>query len=549
MTLRIGVDFDNTIACYDQVFVDVARTLRMLDGSVESSKAQVKESLLSRPDGDLAWQKLQGQVYGKYMHLASVFHGFIEFLCLARLKGHSVFVVSHKSEYGHFDDDMVPLRDAAINWMRANGLVGSKAFSLTENEVFFEPNRELKIERIRELECACFIDDLQDIFEEPAFPVETGKVLFNPRRAATSDHAGHVACSWREITQHLLGQWADTEVCQVVQARFPELKVRQAELKKGRGNSRIYRLTGSDGGEYALKVYPDRQLDHRLRLQNEFSACQCLNTAGFPVTQPLAKDENLNWAAYAWVSGAPIQSPDDEFIDESAGFVERLLAESRSSKDFGEFGEASEACLSGAEIVRQIHERIGRLVHVDSEALVHFLNGELLPALELSIRAARTHAGQLFDVSLPRTLQLLSPSDFGMHNAIRNGSGRTVFIDLEYFGWDDPAKLVCDFYWHPGMNLSSALKEKWLQRSKTIFRGDSSFETRVTAYLPLFALRWCLILLNEFLPHRRAHRIHADDQHTNDADGILSRQLDKSRSLLAQVNREVAHHGSTLKTA
>lgn len=546
MKFCIGVDFDNTIACYDQVFFSLARTLHVLDESVEPSKARVKERVLSRPDGDLIWQKMQGQAYGRYMYLASVFPGFIEFLYLSRIKGHSVFVVSHKSEYGHFDEDRVPLRDSAMNWMRVHGLVGTTALSLNEDEVFFEQTRELKVNRIRELGCTHFIDDLQDVFVEPSFPAGTGKVLFDPQRMATSDHAGHMASSWREITRSLLGEWSDAEVCQVVRARFPGLKVQQAELKKGRGNSRIYRLTGSDGEKYALKVYPDRQLDGRQRLQTEFSACRSLKASGFPVTNALVEDENLGWAVYEWVSGTPIQSEDKDFVDEAARFVEGLLIESRSSKGAGEFSEASEACLSGAEIVRQIRARLGQLMQVESAELFHFLNKEFLPALEDSVQLAREHAGDVFDRSLPRELQLLSPSDFGAHNAIRNSAGRTVFIDLEYFGWDDPVKLVCDFYWHPGMNLREELKERWIQCSKMVFRKDSSFEARLAAYLPLFALRWCLILLNEFLPCRLAHRIHADSQNSSDKITILSTQLKKSRNLLMQVIKESQNYGSAL---
>ena len=47
----------------------------------------------------------------------------------------------------------------------------------------------------------------------------------------------------------------------------------------------------------------------------------------------------------------------------------------------------------------------------------------------------------------------LSPSDFGLHNAMRDEDGRLRFIDFEYFGWDDPVKLVSDTALHPGSEL------------------------------------------------------------------------------------------------
>ena len=47
----------------------------------------------------------------------------------------------------------------------------------------------------------------------------------------------------------------------------------------------------------------------------------------------------------------------------------------------------------------------------------------------------------------------LSPSDFGLHNALRTKDGQLRFIDFEYFGWDDPVKLVSDTAIQPGSSL------------------------------------------------------------------------------------------------
>ena len=47
--------------------------------------------------------------------------------------------------------------------------------------------------------------------------------------------------------------------------------------------------------------------------------------------------------------------------------------------------------------------------------------------------------------------RVVSPSDFGFHNALRTEDGRLAFLDFEYAGWDDPAKLVCDFELQPAV--------------------------------------------------------------------------------------------------
>ena len=45
-------------------------------------------------------------------------------------------------------------------------------------------------------------------------------------------------------------------------------------------------------------------------------------------------------------------------------------------------------------------------------------------------------------------MQVFSPSDFGFHNALLKDNGKLCFLDFEYFGRDDPVKLMADFIWH-----------------------------------------------------------------------------------------------------
>ena len=71
-----------------------------------------------------------------------------------------------------------------------------------------------------------------------------------------------------------------------------------------------------------------------------------------------------------------------------------------------------------------------------------------------------------FEERIPRTQQILSPSDLGFHNCIKGNDGLLTFIDFDYFGWDDPVKLTCDFLLHPGMVLSDQQKTLWLKSMK-----------------------------------------------------------------------------------
>jgi hypothetical protein len=544
--LRIGIDFDNTMACYDQAFAEVAALMGFQSSHEVATKVKVKQIIQNSPGGDLLWQRLQGQVYGKHMLLAKVFAGLHEFICLAKMRGHEVFVVSHKTEFGHFDEEQVSLRGQAVLWLEKNNFFHTNQLSLKKENVFFESTREEKIQRIKNLGCTHFIDDLPEVFAEPKFSNHIQKILFSPSNSFSGDASIKVASSWRNITAQVLYSWTEVEVCQALQNFFPKLEVKKAERQTGRGNSRVYKLTTSSSKNYILKAYPDLQSDTRPRLQTEFAACLELSSRTYPVANAIAFQEHLGWGIYEWVDGAPIEKPDQAFLRSAAKFVQRLAFDSKDKHAFAQMEPASEACLSGLEITKQIEKRLIKLKAVAEPDLNAFIANEFAPIFEIAVDISKTVRGNSFIEPLHRSLQIASPSDFGSHNALRLACGNITFIDFEYFGWDDPVKLVCDFYWHPGMNLSFQLRQQWLDSARTIFQNDIEFSKRLTAYLPLFGLRWCLIILNEFLKPEMSRRIHANPIQTGAQSDICSQQLRKAKALLEEV-KEQFHHGSKVQ--
>jgi hypothetical protein len=541
--LRIGIDFDNTIACYDNAFAAVAALMGLMPLGKTGTKAEIKQELLGRTGGDLEWQRLQGQVYGKHMHRALVFPGLFEFLALCYLRGYEVFIVSHKTEYGHFDEERVSLRGQAMRWLEANGFFDNSAFGLDSGRVFFETTREAKLARIQALGCTDFVDDLIEVFDEPNFPANVTPYLFRPTGGSPVSPSVRECHSWRDVSTRLLGGWQECDVCRLAKLRFPDLKIDQVQLMKGRGNSRVYQLSGIDNVSYCLKVYPDRQQDPRPRLEIESSACRALADRSYPVAASICADDKLGWGLFRWIDGPPVGTPDSSFVDAALAFVRRIYGDESLRQALSGFANASESCLCGHDILIQIDRRIERLRAAGHDELTAFIENHFLGVyLEMANRV-RYMESDLVETVLPRSFQILSPSDFGSHNALRGPDGQPVFIDFEYFGWDDPVKLVSDFYWHPGMALASSLRQKWLEQASIIFRSDETFDIRLQSYLPLFGLRWCLIVLNEFLRSEALRRQHAAGQPTESLSEIQTRQLLKAQNLLTEIRGVVSGNG------
>jgi hypothetical protein len=184
--MRIGIDFDNTLIGYDDVFLAAAQERNLVGSGFTGNKQAVRDAIRLLPDGELAWQQLQGHVYGKGIDRAVMFEGVDAFLRRCRAAGHAVFIVSHKTEYGHYDPDRVNLRAAAADWMEARGFFAPDTYAIPRENVFFETTRTHKLRRISALECIYFIDDLEEVLNDPDFPAGVNRVLFAGAGASPS---------------------------------------------------------------------------------------------------------------------------------------------------------------------------------------------------------------------------------------------------------------------------------------------------------------------------------------------------------------------------
>jgi len=199
----IGIDFDNTIACYDRVFANVAAASGLLEATSAQTKTQIRDHILSGPDGQNAWMRLQGLVYGTHMADARIMPGFEAFLNQCRRTSLSLCIISHKTETGHFLDNSINLRDVALDWMTENGFFDPRKFGFEKSQVFFNATRADKVRCIRDLQCDLFIDDLADVFLHPDFPPATQACLL-AREPGTPPQGPFIAYkSWQAITDAL----------------------------------------------------------------------------------------------------------------------------------------------------------------------------------------------------------------------------------------------------------------------------------------------------------------------------------------------------------
>lgn len=200
--MRIGIDFDNTIACYDGAFHAAALEQGLIPPGVGAGKNAVRDHLNKSGRQD-AFTRLQGYIYGARMDLARPYDGFLAFVDSARAQGHDLFIVSHKTRVP-LAGEPYDLHGAARAFLASRLIAGPAR--IPHEHIHFETSKEGKVARAAALGCHIFIDDLPEILALPGFPAGMRPILFDPE--------GHYAqaglpyprfSTWAGIAAVLLG--------------------------------------------------------------------------------------------------------------------------------------------------------------------------------------------------------------------------------------------------------------------------------------------------------------------------------------------------------
>jgi hypothetical protein len=197
----IGVDFDNTIVRYDELFHRLACEKRLIPAHVPVSKEQVRDYLRADNRED-DWTELQGYVYGARMHEAAAFPGVLEFFAEAVQRGIDIAIISHKTRHPYIGEQY-DLHQAARHWLEINGFFDPSRIGLQPHRVFFEETKAGKLERIGQQRCSHFIDDLPELLREEAFPTATKWILFRPEGGEVVDEEDFFAVlsDWQQLAE------------------------------------------------------------------------------------------------------------------------------------------------------------------------------------------------------------------------------------------------------------------------------------------------------------------------------------------------------------
>ena len=160
------------------------------------------------------------------------------------------------------------------------------------------------------------------------------------------------------------------------------------------------------------------------------------------VPRVVAVDQDKNLGLFSWLEGQAVEKITRCHIEQCVSFIVQI---NQKLPQPGEIGLASEACTNEQQHPEHVLRRVNQLLEIQEQTSIHQL------ALEWIRSVLRPKFQQIYlglrefgkdRITPNKNLELiLSPSDFGFHNILEH-QGQLSFLDFEYAGWDDPAKLV-----------------------------------------------------------------------------------------------------------
>ena len=277
---------------------------------------------------------------------------------------------------------------------------------------------------------------------------------------------------------------------------------------EGGGNNKAFAVQ-TKSKKYLAKIYYSHPSDSRNRLNAEYSFLEYARKIGIEcVPKPIFSIPKKNMGLYEFVQGRKLTSSELEVqhITQAANFLRSL---NETLEKDNTLPTASEGCFSIEQHLLLTDMRVKRLLsfpvasEIDSKARLFV--GELNSVWK-KIKDDIVAKSSSISIKLNAIDRCVSPSDFGFHNALLRDNGEICFIDFEYAGWDDPAKMISDFFSQPLIPVSLKHFDIFISQALGYSKNKHELAQRTRLLFPLFQIKWCCILLNDFLPIAASRR-------------------------------------------
>ena len=299
----------------------------------------------------------------------------------------------------------------------------------------------------------------------------------------------------------------------------------------GGRNNLLWSVESQANTKYVIKSYG---FDGRDRLDREWSFLSRLKSCGVSsVPHPILCDIPGRLALFSFLPGKKLSASSISLknIANASSFIGKV-----ARVDADGLPEAKDAHSSLEGHVKSIEGRVDALEMAScsgpyKDEFRYFVANELRPFWEHTKRRINLFRDFRHWDSMR---YFLSPSDFGFHN-ILHSEGGLKFLDFEYAGRDDLAKLLSDFRLCPQIKVKKNHTEIFCRNIINDLELDNGFEKRLEILTTLGRTKWVCIVLNVFLLEKNKRISNAT---SSNREVMQSSKLNSAKDLLSVFRAE-----------
>lgn len=294
---------------------------------------------------------------------------------------------------------------------------------------------------------------------------------------------------------------------------------------------------------FFAKNYFKSNSDIKDRFQSEVSLFEyAKECAPDFVPNIYAIDEINRIILFEKISGKNVKS---EELDTNLILIAASFFSSLNKPEFkfplgSKINNAAEACFSINNHLDLIEKRIITLEKAIEDDLEYQNASSTISLIRSAFEKIKYHilnyANQnmiQLDLEIEINDRVLSPSDFGFHNCLKKENGDLVFFDFEYSGWDDPAKVIGDFFNQLQVPVPEKYFEIFFEKAFENQKNKNELFTRSKLLLPLYKIKWACIAMNIFIPVNLERRMFSNPN--LDIINYKEEQIQKAKNILNNI--------------
>ena len=319
--------------------------------------------------------------------------------------------------------------------------------------------------------------------------------------------------------------------------------IKNIEIKKNTGNNCIYELTTSTN-KLILKEFLLSKNDNFSRIKNEVIFLSYANKyCGKFTPKILDFDYENNLVLYEYIDGKKLLPHDinEITINQAINFFKDLNLYRNNVKNIS---PAKDSCKSIGSHINLINNRVESINKYCFNKVPNKLLLRLNVLWNKIVDKIKSDCIKL-NIDISYTLSdseiCLSPSDFGFHNCLMANNNQLIFFDFEYAGWDDPAKLVGDFFSQISVPVCQSHFEFFANEINGIFNIQNGIE-RINILRYAYRLKWICIVLNIFDNEIMNRRLFSNPElKIND---LRNEKILKANQMIKNLESEISYESN-----